>query len=60
MTREESIRVAKEAWEAYKEREKKDPVRLKEIENKSMDFGEVTMRYGVSVIGEPGVPKKQV
>ncbi|MCR5823441.1 MAG: hypothetical protein K6G60_03320 [Lachnospiraceae bacterium] len=41
------------AWNEYAERERKNPARLDEIQNKRMDFGEVTMRYGISVIGEP-------
>ena len=42
------------AWAAYFEKEKENPVRLEEIEKKEMKYGEVTMRYGLSVIGEPG------
>ena len=46
--------VAKEAaWEAYCAKEKENPTRLEEIKAQEMKYGEVTMRYGISVIGEP-------
>ena len=46
--------VAKEAaWEAYCAKEKENSTRLEEIKAQEMKYGEVTMRYGISVIGEP-------
>jgi hypothetical protein len=54
MNKTEWKAAAEKAWEDYKEREKKDPVRLDEIKNQKMDFGEVSMKYGIAVIGEPG------
>ena len=43
----------KEAWDNYVETVKADPVRKEEVEKQEMKYGEVTMRYGLKVIGEP-------
>lgn len=43
-----------EAWKKFLEEAKADPVRKEEIEKQEMKFGEVSMRYGIKVIGEPG------
>ena len=48
-------KIAKqEAWKKFLEEAKADPVRKEEIEKQEMKFGEVSMRYGIKVIGEPG------
>lgn len=43
-----------EAWKKFAEEAKADPVRKEEIEKQEMKFGDVSMRYGIKVIGEPG------
>ncbi|KAK8865557.1 hypothetical protein M9Y10_011113 [Tritrichomonas musculus] len=40
-------------WLEYKNQLKMDPVRLKEVKEFSMKYGEVTMKYGIHIIGQP-------
>ncbi|MBQ2881179.1 MAG: hypothetical protein IJE40_02820, partial [Clostridia bacterium] len=53
MTEKELANLRESVWNDFCEREKKNPKRLEEIEKNEMPFGEVTMRYGMSVMGEP-------
>lgn len=41
-------------WQEYLEQVRQDEVRAAEVEKHAMTFGEVTMKYGIAVIGEPG------
>lgn len=53
LTSNEAIKEAKDLlWEEYLEEIKNDETRKAEVENRAMDFGEVTMKYGVLVKGE--------
>ena len=46
--------LKKSVIEKITEREKKNEARLKELEEKKMDFGGVSMKYEYSIIGQPG------
>lgn len=41
-------------WYEYLNQVKSDEVRIGEVENRTMTFGEATMKYGQNVKGEPG------
>lgn len=45
--------VKDKEWEAYAEKERNNPERIKEVNEKVMYYGDVKMKYGVSVIGNP-------
>lgn len=50
----EDIKVARdEIWNEYMNNLRKDESVIKELEECSMDYGEVTMKYGMQIIGEP-------
>jgi len=50
-----AVKNARESlYQKMSENAKRDSLRLNEIENKSMTYGDVVMKYTVSVIGEPG------
>lgn len=53
MTEKESALLRERVWNDFCERETKNQKRLDEIESCEMHFGEVKMRYGMSVLGEP-------
>lgn len=41
-------------WQEYLNQVRNDAARKEEVENRSMTFGEATMKYGAFVLGEPG------
>lgn len=42
-----------QVWEEYLETVRNDAQRKKEVEEQQMAFGEVVMKYGIQIIGEP-------
>lgn len=53
LTSEEAIKQARELlWEEYLEEIRNDETRKAEVENRAMEYGEVTMKYGMLVKGE--------
>lgn len=53
LTSKESIKEARELlWEEYLDEIRNDETRQKEVENRAMEYGEVTMKYGMLVKGE--------
>ena len=54
ITNKEELEAAlDEAWEKYVTEESQNETRLSEIDNRAMDYGDVTMKYGIQVKGEP-------
>ncbi len=53
MNEQESFALREQVWTAFCERETKNQKRLTELETNEMHFGDVKMRYGLSVNGEP-------
>lgn len=49
----ESKNIRDKVWNSFVETEKQNPKRLTEIENHVMNFGDVSMKYGFYVIGDP-------
>lgn len=41
-------------WQEYLSQVKNDETRAEEIQNQAMSFGDATMKYGITVKGEPG------
>ncbi len=55
LTTDEEIDEAKEAvWEAYLEEVTSDEVRILEVDDQVMEFGEVSMKYAMQIKGEAG------
>ncbi|MBQ1861962.1 MAG: hypothetical protein II149_00460 [Clostridia bacterium] len=53
MTEKESAFLREHIWNDFCERERKNQKRIEETKNQVMPFGEVKMRYGISVNGSP-------
>ncbi len=54
LTSNEAIKEARELlWEEYLEEIKNDETRKAEVDNRKMEFGDVTMKYGMQIKGEP-------
>ena len=53
MTEKDSAFLREHIWNDFCEREKKSEKRIEETEQNEMCFGDVKMRYGISVNGEP-------
>ena len=53
MTEQQSAFLREHVWSDFCERERKNKKRTEEIEAMEMPYGEVKMRYGMSVNGEP-------
>ncbi len=53
MQNEELKQKRAQIWEEYLESVRNDAQRKKEIEEQKMPFGEVVMKYGIQVFGEP-------
>lgn len=47
----DKVRAA--VWYEYVQEETNNETRLAEIKNRAMDYGDVTMKYGIQIIGEP-------
>ncbi len=45
---------ARDLWERHCKELREDPVRIREVEERCIAFGDVQMKYGIEVIGEPG------
>lgn len=54
MNSREAGECMKKLREEHKEKIRKDPIRIREVEEQSMALGEVRMKYGLQVLGEPG------
>ena len=44
---------ARDFWEQHCKELREDPVRIREVEERCIAFGDVQMKYGLEVIGEP-------
>ncbi len=54
LTSSEAIKEAREMlWEEYLEEIKNDETRKAEVANRKMEFGDVTMKYGMQIKGDP-------
>lgn len=54
LTDKEAIKEARELlWEEYLEEIKNDETRKAEVENRVMEFGDVSMKYGMQIKGDP-------
>lgn len=53
MNRTQAQACAIQIWEEHCKKLREDPQRIREVREKSISFGEVRMRYGLEVIGEP-------
>lgn len=54
MNSTEARDCARDLWKERCGKLRKDPARVREVEEQSIAFGNVRMRYGLEVIGEPG------
>lgn len=54
MNSTEARDCARDLWKERSGKLRKDPARIREVEEQSIAFGDVRMRYGLEVIGEPG------
>ena len=54
MTETEIAAMRDGLWQSFAEAARRDGKRIKEVNERSMSFGGVTMKYGMKIIGEPG------
>lgn len=52
-SQEDIVNARNYIWEEYLNQVRNDEIRAAEVKNHAMDFGEVTMKYGLVVMGDP-------